>query len=653
MRKKKIVFHSNFCGSKTGFGRNAREVLTGLYNTGKYDIVEYAAGLKWSDPAAKRTPWPVFGTWPDNDQEIAHLQNHPAKDAMFRQVTYGAHNIDKIILQEKPDVYIGAEDIWAFYGYWHKKWWNKITSVIHTTLDSLPILEQATEAAKETKNFLVWAKFAEEAMQKLGHKHVRTVHGAIDTKKFFRLPELARRELREKNKIPLDSFVIGFVFRNQLRKSAPNLIEGFKAFQRQHPEAKAKLLLHTHWEEMEQGWDIPRLLKENGVDQSDVLTTYVCRACGDYEVKPFSGFDADCGICGCKHNPRPTKYEERTCQATASIHFGVSEKQLNEVYNLMSVYVHPFTSGGQEIPVQEAKLAELVTLVTNYACGTEYCTSESGGMPLEWAPYREHGTQFIKASTYASSISKQLSRVFKMPKDKNREMGRAAREFVVNSCGSQNVTKAFEAIIDEAPYTDWDFNIEEPLCDLNFPVPEIEDNVEWITSLYRGILKREPDTQGLETWVADLEKGRPRVHPSNGVYNFFIEEGRAANERNYPIKLEDFLEDTGRGKVVMVMPQSMGDCFLLTSLFPSFKENYPDKDLYICTKQEYFEIFDANEYVFKCIPYAPIMENELFLIGQGNHKGYFDVAFLPHILTQRQLNYLRNGQDKIAFNIRK
>ena len=41
---------------------------------------------------------------------------------------------------------------------------------------------------------------------------------------------------------------------------------------------------------------------------------------------------------------------------------GVSEKELNEVYNLMDVYCHPFTSGGQEIPIQEAKLTELITL---------------------------------------------------------------------------------------------------------------------------------------------------------------------------------------------------------------------------------------------------------------------------------------------------
>ena len=40
----------------------------------------------------------------------------------------------------------------------------------------------------------------------------------------------------------------------------------------------------------------------------------------------------------------------------------------------MDVYCHPFTSGGMEIPIFEAKLTELVTLVTNYSCGEDSCT---------------------------------------------------------------------------------------------------------------------------------------------------------------------------------------------------------------------------------------------------------------------------------------
>ena len=74
----------------------------------------------------------------------------------------------------------------------------------------------------------------------------------------------------------------------------------------------------------------------------------------------------------------------------------------------MDVYCHPFTSGGQEIPIQEAKLTELITLVTNYSCGEDSCNPESGGIPLEWSEYREPGTQFIKALLQLFQLQKIL-----------------------------------------------------------------------------------------------------------------------------------------------------------------------------------------------------------------------------------------------------
>ena len=204
-------------------------------------------------------------------------------------------------------------------------------------------------------------------MHKLGYDHVKMIRGSLDKKKPFLNWIQKKRKSRKSHGISEDEFIIGFVFRNQLRKSVPNLLDGFKIFIEKNPNCKTKLLLHTHWAE---GWDIPRLLKEKGIDNNLVLTTYYCSNCKNYQIKSFEGQEKDCPFCGKKKS-----------QNTTNVRSGVSEDQLNEVYNLMDVYCHPFTSGGQEIPVQEAKLAELITLVTNYSCGEDTCTEESGGLP--------------------------------------------------------------------------------------------------------------------------------------------------------------------------------------------------------------------------------------------------------------------------------
>ena len=81
------------------------------------------------------------------------------------------------------------------------------------------------------------------------------------------------------------AFLIGFVFRNQLRKSAPNLLDGYDYFCKQSGASNAYLLLHTYWKE---GWDIPRLIKEKNIDPSRILTTYLCQKCQNYEIKPYS-----------------------------------------------------------------------------------------------------------------------------------------------------------------------------------------------------------------------------------------------------------------------------------------------------------------------------------------------------------------------------
>lgn len=486
---------------------------------------------------------------------------------------YGAFNIDKTISEIQPDVYIGAQDIWGLDYSIDKPWFSKVSSVIWTTLDSLPLLPSAVAAASKIKNYWLWSSFATEEMHKLGHKHVKTVHGPVEDAEFFRMDDEDRSRLREFHNVDKDAFIVGFVFRNQLRKSVPNLLEGFRMFQNEHPRVKSKLLLHTDFNE---GWKVLSLADEYKVAHSDILTTYICRACKGYDVKPFSGHQTSCRHCDAKDS-----------QVTTNPTLGVTEEQLNEVYNLMDVYCHPFTSGGQEIPIQEAKLAELVTLITNYSCGEEMCQEEACSLPLEWAEYREHGTEFKKASTYPSSIAKQLKRVLELPETKRRDMGKRARAWAVKNYSPKNVCKDIEGFLDDCPFIDKD------------ELPKQE------------------------------KSGEPEFA--------FIKH------------LSD--DDAGR-RILFVMPESSGDVFWCTALFESIKGMYPDYNIYFATNPKFADILEGNSYIHRVLEYSREMDNLLQMEGFGIHKGYFEIAFLPHIGTQRMLNYIHNGKDTIAYDIK-
>jgi len=638
MKKKKILIHSNHCKAFTGFGKHTKNILIHLHKTGKYEIVELSNGVTRGDPKVKNFPWKCEGSIPNNPALLQKLNKDPI---LARSAGYGGQTIDLVIEEEKPDVYIGIEDIWAFSGYTEKKWWNKTNCMIWTTLDSLPILPEAVKNAKKIKNYYVWASFAEKAMNELGHSHVKTLHGALDTNNFFRLEDKERSSLRSRFKLK-DEFIIGFVFRNQLRKSVPNLLEGFKLFLQKNPESKAKLLLHTNWQE---GWDIPRLIKEKGLNNEDILTTYVCEKCHQYEIKSFAsdtkenGEHQDCGFCGSQRS-----------QQTSSVKLGVDEKQLNEIYNLMDVYCHPFSSGGQEIPIQEAKLTELITLVTNYSCGEDCCTEESGGIALSWAEYREPGTQFIKASTDPNSIAFQLKKVFNMSSAKRAEIGKTARDFVIKNYSIESICSKLEDIIDNMPEPDWNFEFKIEEKDENYtPNPSLP-NEEWIIDIYKNILKMEvdEDDEGFKHWINRLNTDMDK----ESVLKYFHQVAEQENAKNKSIKFEDIIDKDDKGKRLLIsMPQSIGDIYLCTSLLKNIKETYPDYNIYFATKPEYFDILDGNPYIHKVIPYSQELDSLPTMEGQGGHEGYFEVAFLPFIGTQRILNYMHNGKDKIQFDI--
>ena len=635
MKKKKILFQSDFSLAKTGFGRNTRELLTYLYNTNKYEIVNYSCSLQYSHPQLKLTPWKSIGSLPDNPQELENLNKDPN---MARMASYGGYLLDKVISEEKPDVYIAVQDIWGVDFAIDKKWFNKINSVIWTTLDSLPILPSAVEKAHKIKNYWIWSNFATKALHEMGHTHVKTMHGVLNTSNFYKLKNQERLDLRKKYNIPADAFVVGFVFRNQLRKSVPNLLEGYALWKRSNPQIKNTfLLLHTHWSE---GWNIYKLADEIGVDKKEILTTYICKSCGNYEVKQFSGQNIDCKFC-----------ETKQSQITTNVGIGVTENELNEVYNLMDVYCHPFTSGGQEIPIQEAKLTELITLVTNYSCGEEMCEPEAYSLPLEWSEYREHGTEFKKASTKPNSIAKQINKVYNLSPAKRKEMGEKARQWVVDNFSVEVVGKKIEDFIDNSPEVDYDFSSKEEERDPFYKIPEIEDNGKWLLCMYHNILKMKDvseSDEGYKYWMNEFSKGVKREN----VENYFRQAAAKENKENAKISFEDLLDKDDNGKRILIcIPESAGDVFLISSLFKSIKEAYKEYNLYVSTKPQFKEILDGNPYVHKVLDYIPEMDNLLWLEGQGDHNGYFEIAFLPHIGTQRVYNYQHNGKDKILFNL--
>ena len=481
----------------TGFGKNARNILLALHQDPNIEVFEAANGVRFGTDLL--TPWKSYGTLNQHPNILQQIQGDGLKE---RYNSYGGYAIDEIVEDCKPDIYIGVEDIWAFPQYEEKPWWNKINKILWTTLDSVPILDQALQMEPHCDKMLVWASFAEQEMKKLGRKNVETLHGAVDYTNFKPLDN--RDEIRKRFNLS-DNYVIGFVFKNQLRKSVPNLLDGFRKFKEKNPQAKPKLLLHTDWSEIGQGWDIPRYLKEKNVDQGDVLATYLCHKCDHYHVQPYQGEDLKCPACG----------SDKTLKTKTSGK-GVTETQLNEIYNSMDVYCHPFTSGGQELPIQEAKAAGLITLVTEYSCGTDSCYEHQGGLPLKWNEYREPHTQFVKASTCPFDIAAKLKEVYMMDEAIKYKLVANGIKYVQNTFSIPVIANKLKHIL---------FSLQKPLQLEKSNKPKNEqaqtlDDVLGNEGRENRLAIVIPDSAGDVLMINSLIHNVKRLYPDKKIYVF-------------------------------------------------------------------------------------------------------------------------------------
>jgi hypothetical protein len=639
MRKKRVLFLTDYAGAFTGFGKQCKLLLTYLYKTGKYEILNAAQGTPKNGPHNQKYPWKTIGVLPDDPQKIQQINQDPN---LARNAAYGALEINNIVKDFKPDIIFSINDTWGSQFVIDMPFFKKIPTICWNTFDSLPLLPDTIDKANKISNYWTWSDFARKEFHKLGFNHVKNQYPLVNTNNFYKLSDSKIAEIKARFGLPQDSFIIGFVFRNQLRKLINTQIEAYSLFKKHNPEFKNTFLYtHTHYGE---GWDIHRLCQQYGVDPREVLCTYICKETRQYFIAPFHGQDIE--------NP----ITKRKTLVTANVGIGVTDEQLNEIYNIFSLYSHPATSGACELPCVEAALTEKIITVAPYSFGEDIIENNKGSIPIKFTFYTEHGTQFLKSQPSAYELSKIFKKVYEIKPTLKKQLEQDSRKWALDNYAIEVNGEKIEKFIDSQEFLkDEDFNFN--LVSNNNPNPDakvenLSDNKEWVKSLYKLILDREVSDQdeGLIHWLQKIEQKVPK----NQIENYFRQVAKDELSKNNPINFEDLLDkdDFGR-RGLIVIPESIGDVFMVTSLFESFKEVYPNYNLYIATKQEYFEILIGNPYVHKVIPYIPQMDNLLWLEGAGDHNGFFEVAFLPHIGTQRILNYLHNGKDIIQFEINK
>jgi glycosyltransferase involved in cell wall biosynthesis len=628
---KKILFHGNWTKLNTGFGGVKKRVMRWFFNRG-WTVVEAINGMEWDAPETKQLPWKAYGLNPTREQlgQIQSIQDAGQRDAAMRAASYGLCRIDDVVKLEKPDIILTLEDSWGFGDMFNKEWAKKIQPYYWCTIDSEPLLDSQVELGLKADNLLVWATFAEKLYQEKGYGHVKTMPGCIDPDEFKPITKARRNELRQKFGLQ-DSFVTMFLGRNQLRKQFPNLLDGFKLFTQKYPSVNAKLLFHCSWAE---GWPLQQLIKEKEIDPASVLTTYYCKSCRGYEIRPFVGQPLDCPICKAKG----------TFETTNIVH-GVSESDLSDIYGISDLVTNPISSGGFELSSFQAKMCGKILSTTAYSCGLDACSEESAGIPLQWEAYTEPNTAFTKSTTLPSSICESMEKVYFMPAVEREAWENKARNFAVNYCSTEAVCLRLEKLFLNHPpveLTEDDFKTKPK--NPSYVPPDNLSPENFVISILSGMFNDKVDcnSKPVQEWAAHLHKTGDFV----GVYKHFQNLAHQANAQlnNKSIDLGDLLDKDDDGKrICIVAEQSAGDLIIINSLLNQFKNLYPEYNLYFFTRPEFFPLLESHPAIHKLLQYSPVLENIFFLEGNGEHKGYFEAAFYPLSQTQKHLSYQHNN----------
>lgn len=658
MKKKKILWFSNFSLALTGFGKSSKEFLTRLHKTGKYEVAELAAGISDLHAEITKVPWRVYGGSPKNQEEVNRY--HAADGNLKRAFDYGALRFDEAVADFKPDIVVAFEDYWQWLS-WAKqtKYWGKFIPIQFSPADAEPLSEEFAMFLKDIPHVYTYSNWSVKILHDAGITQAKYATLGVNVDIFKPLDKSYVQLLRTQNFIKPDDFVVLMVARNQIRKKFEVLFESLNHIKILDPEVyeKIKILPYCSYVDpaaLGRGMDFPKFWKNRKVDVSKILTPYFCGNCRKYHLwQGYTGYVIDNG------QPRETKDcvwcgTKNSC-STPSVMQGLTEDQLNEIYNVANVNILVTSNEGMGQSAPEGFAAGKPFITTCYSTTWEMAENSDAGMGINNSFYIEDGTYYRKAVIKPEDVAKSIVKYYRLKPEKKAEMSRNAREYVLKNHNYDLLAKQWEGIFDEITPIEnpkWDEQPRVKNPNPNAQIPQCQNEVEWILALYKHILDvdiieetggKPLENQGVQYWLQEMKN---KVRTNEQIDQQF--RAIAAQDlQKKPVNLLDLLDPTDGKRMLFCIPQSAGDCFISTAVIAGLKQNYPEHTIYVASSPQFQDIFKNNPNIKRWIP----IDGQFLQYGwgiDGVNKGIFDIVWTPTQMTQMNTapNWSQGGKSK-------
>jgi glycosyltransferase involved in cell wall biosynthesis len=251
-RKIKVLAFCDAPTCATGFSTVSRNILIGLYATGRYDIDILGINY-WGDP--HEFPFRIWPTGINGDRD-----------------PYGRKKVFSMIQQMEYDILFFLQDTFILpelHNQLNAKG-KKFKSICYYPIDGTP-KESWLQNVNACDYLVAYSEFGkQESMKALPEMKAPLVipHG-VNIKDYFVINEKDNRAFRSQFfGAQANKFVFTNLNRNQQRKDIPRTIAAFAQFHKEVPES----LLYLHMAKKDQGWDLPEVVNAYGLNiTSDVI----------------------------------------------------------------------------------------------------------------------------------------------------------------------------------------------------------------------------------------------------------------------------------------------------------------------------------------------------------------------------------------------
>lgn len=421
-KKLKVLMCSEASFLSSGFGVYAKEVLSRLYASNKYDIAEFASYGFVNDPRDISIKWRYYAN-------AVRSEDPRYKEYMSRPDNqFGRWRFEKVLLDFRPDVVIDVRDYWMNSYQRLSPLRRFFHWILMPTVDSEPQQEEWIDTFLSADSIFTYSDWGADVLRKQSAgkiNYIDTASPGVDLITYRPFSKEEKASARLALGVPEKAFVVGSVMRNQKRKLIPELFNVLGSIIRNESiplELRNNIYLYLHTSYPDAGWDLPQILKEYGCINR-VLFSYVCKKCGFIKANVFVGPTKVCPKCIEKS------------MALSSVTHGVTTSDLAKIYNTFDLYTQYSICEGFGMPQVEAAACGIPVATVNYSAMCDVVKK------LEAYP--------IPISTYFKELETQAIRTY--PDNNNLS------EYIVNFYTSADGTKISKNIrkLTETHYN-WD-----------------------------------------------------------------------------------------------------------------------------------------------------------------------------------------------------